>query len=141
VFGDCHFIRVRRRPTWRDGISSMRIGLFLSIATTIGVVCGALMATVLDQSVLSTIFGVTLLATVGLSLTKKQESPLLPKDSDPLVLRLDLPDQLPFASGATEAYGVAVASVPADFTSPTPETLTRFRAIIDEAFGRGGAPT
>jgi uncharacterized membrane protein YfcA len=72
----------------RDGISNMRIGLFLSVATTIGAVCRALMATVLDQSVLSIIFGVTLLATVGLSLTKKQESPLLPKDSDPLALRL-----------------------------------------------------
>jgi uncharacterized protein len=125
----------------RDGISNMRIGLFLSVATTIGAVCRALMATVLDQSVLSIIFGVTLLATVGLSLTKKQESPLLPKDSDPLALRLDLPDQVPSASGATAADGIAVASAPAEFTSPSPETLTRLRAIIHEAFGRGGAPT
>ena len=28
-----------------------------------------------------------------------------------------------------------------DFTSPTAETLKRLQAIIDEAFGRGGAPT
>ena len=27
-----------------------------------------------------------------------------------------------------------------DFTSPSPETLKRLRAIIDEALGRGGAP-
>jgi hypothetical protein len=28
-----------------------------------------------------------------------------------------------------------------DFTSPSPETLKRLQAIIDEAFGRSGAPT
>jgi pyruvate formate lyase activating enzyme len=28
-----------------------------------------------------------------------------------------------------------------DFPSPSPETLKRLRAIIDEAFGRNGAPT
>jgi hypothetical protein len=27
-----------------------------------------------------------------------------------------------------------------EFTSPSPETLKRLGAIIDEAFGRGGAP-
>ena len=91
----------------RDGISNMRIGLFLCIATTIGAVCGALLATVLDVSVLAIIFGVALLVTVLLSLHKKSEARLLPGDSDPLALKLDLPGDLPEPDGTTSAYGVA----------------------------------
>ncbi len=56
----------------RDGVSNMRIGLFLCVATTIGAVCGALLAVVLDPAVLSVIFGVALLATVLLALRKKR---------------------------------------------------------------------
>jgi len=91
----------------RDGISNMRIGLFLCIATTIGAVCGALLAVVMDSSVLAIIFGVALLATVGLSFKRKVEAPLLPPDSDPLALKLDLPGGMPDAQGGRVEYGVA----------------------------------
>jgi len=90
----------------RDGISNLRIGLFLCMATTVGAVCGALMATSLDQSLLAIIFGAALLATVFLSLRKRSESPLLPEDSDPLARRLNLPGEVPGPEGST-AYGVA----------------------------------
>ncbi len=91
----------------RDGISNMRIGLFLCIATTIGAVCGALLAVVLDPDVLSIVFGAALLATVFLSLRKKSESRLLPEDSDPLALKLDLPGEMPDGQGGKSLYGVA----------------------------------
>jgi len=91
----------------RDGISNIKIGMLLCIATTIGAVCGALLATVLDQSLLAIIFGVALLATVFLSLKKKPEARLQPEDSDPLALKLDLPGELPEKDGSTTAYGVA----------------------------------
>jgi len=91
----------------RDGISNMRIGLFLCIATTIGAVCGALLAVVLDPDVLSIVFGAALLATVFLSLRKKSESRLLPENSDPLALRLDLPGEMPDGQGEKSLYGVA----------------------------------
>ncbi len=90
----------------RDGISNMRIGMFLCVATTIGAVCGAMLAVVLEQSLLAVIFGASLLATVILSLKKKSESPLLPAESDPLAKVLRLPDEMPGASGPV-AYGVA----------------------------------
>jgi uncharacterized protein len=78
----------------RDGISNMRIGLFLCVATTIGAVCGALLAVVLDQAVLSIIFGAALLATVLLSLRKKED--LSSTDaSDPLAMKLRLPGSMP----------------------------------------------
>ena len=91
----------------RDGISNMRIGLFLCLATTVGAVCGALMATALNTSALAIIFGVALLATVVLSLRKKSEEALQLKDSDPLALLLDLPGELPGPNGRKTTYGVA----------------------------------
>ena len=83
----------------RDGISNMRIGLFLCVATTIGAVCGALLAVVLDQAVLSVIFGAALLATVLLSLREKKN--LSGSDaSDPLAVRLRLPGTMPIQNGS-----------------------------------------
>ncbi len=90
----------------RDGISNMRIGMFLCIATTIGAVCGALLAVVMNPSVLAIIFGVALLATVLLSLKKKSESLVEPEESDPLAKSLRLPDEMPVA-GTPVPYGVA----------------------------------
>jgi uncharacterized membrane protein YfcA len=88
----------------RDGISNMRIGLFLCVATTIGAVCGAQLAVVLDQAVLSIIFGVALLATVLLSLRAKAEQSGT-NASDPLAVKLKLPGTMPSAHGPVR-YGV-----------------------------------
>lgn len=52
----------------KEGLSNMRIAMFLNVATTIGAVAGASLATVVDTAVLSVVFGLALLATVGLSL-------------------------------------------------------------------------
>lgn len=70
----------------RDGISNMRIGMFLCVATTLGAVGGALLATVLDTHVLSVIFGMALLATALLSLRKNP--PLTEGKPDPLAQKL-----------------------------------------------------
>ena len=83
----------------RDGISNMRIGLFLCVATTVGAVCGALLAVVLDQAVLSIIFGAALLATVLLSLRKKPEQSGTDA-SDPLAVKLRLPGTMAGAHGS-----------------------------------------
>jgi uncharacterized membrane protein YfcA len=85
----------------RDGISNMRIGLFLCVATTVGAICGASLAVVLDQAVLSIIFGVALLATVLLSLRKKQDLGGS-EASDTLALKLRLPGTMPTAKGSSE---------------------------------------
>ena len=82
----------------RDGISNMRIGLFLCVATTIGAVCGAMLAMVLDADVLSIIFGLALIVTVLLSLRAKKD--LSGSDaSDPLAIKLRLPAMMPTARG------------------------------------------
>ncbi|HEY5740958.1 MAG TPA: sulfite exporter TauE/SafE family protein [Terrimicrobiaceae bacterium] len=88
----------------RDGISNMRIGLFLCVATTIGAVCGASLAVILDPNVLSIIFGVALLVTVLLSL-RKQKVKSASEPSDPLAVKLKLPGSMPSPSGPI-SYGV-----------------------------------
>lgn len=89
----------------RDGISNMRIGLFLCVATTVGAVCGAMLAVVLDQAVLSVIFGAALLVTVGLSLRKNPDPAESAKKSDPLAEKLHLPGTMPTEHGP-ESYTV-----------------------------------
>ncbi len=78
----------------RDGISNMRIGLFLCVATTLGAVGGALLAGVVDAAVLSVIFGAALIVTAGLSLRRNPgEAEALPENAVAARLRLD--DALP----------------------------------------------
>ena len=83
----------------RDGISNMRIGLFLCVATTIGAVCGALLAVVLGQAALSIIFGAALLVTVLLSLRKRKDRSGA-DTSDPLAVKLRLPGRMPTPNGS-----------------------------------------
>jgi len=83
----------------RDGISNMRIGMFLCVATTIGAVAGALLASVVDPAVLSVIFGLALLATAGLSLKKNPGADKGDLPSDPIAVRLRLEDAEPTSAG------------------------------------------
>ncbi len=78
----------------RDGISNMRIGMFLCTATTVGAVCGAMLAVVLNQDTLSIIFGAALLVTVALSCGKNQTFGSAGA-SDPLAVKLHLPGTMP----------------------------------------------
>src|SRR5439155_23291076 len=51
----------------KEGLSNIRIGMFLEIATTIGAICGALLAARIPLPVLAVIFGVILLYSAYLS--------------------------------------------------------------------------
>jgi hypothetical protein len=77
----------------RDGISNMRIGLFLSVATTSGAVCGAWLATVIDAAMLPVIFGAALLTPVAPSLRKQGGVADAAPRSDPLAVKLHLPER------------------------------------------------
>lgn len=89
----------------RDGISNMRIGLFLCTATTVGAVCGAMLAVELNAAVLSVIFGVALLVTVVLSLRKNPDLNTATDQSDPLAEKLRLPGVMP-EGGQLKSYTV-----------------------------------
>src|ERR1700760_4733257 len=51
----------------REGFSSVRIGMFLEVATTIGAILGAFLATVVHTQALAIIFGLVLIYSAYLS--------------------------------------------------------------------------
>jgi len=96
----------------REGFSNIRIGMFLEIATTIGALCGALLATVVSTKALSIIFGLVLLYSAYLS--RKPRPPdqrSLPEDR--LATRLKMNGSFPF-EGGTRQYNVQ--NVPMGFS-------------------------
>src|ERR1700761_1596559 len=58
----------------RDGISNIRLGMFLEVATTTGAVLGAFLATHLSTSVIAVVFGVVLIISAVLSFLKKKDN-------------------------------------------------------------------
>jgi len=78
----------------RDGISNLKIGMFLSIATTLGAVFGAFLALHTNVNILSITFGIALLITAALSLMKKSQVKA-GKPSSTLATKLQLPSTYP----------------------------------------------
>jgi uncharacterized membrane protein YfcA len=58
----------------RDGISNIRLGMFLEVATTAGAVCGAYLATWLSTSVIAIVFGIVLIISAVLSFVKQDDN-------------------------------------------------------------------
>ena len=96
----------------KEGISNIRIGMFLEIATTAGALLGAFLATRIPTSALAVIFGVVLLYSAHLS--RKPRPPAhrnLPPD--PLATRLRLNGSFPDKEGQ-RSYNVQ--NVPTGFS-------------------------
>ncbi len=87
----------------REGITNMRLGIFLEIATTFGAVCGALISTIAPGSFIAVLFGLTLIFSSINSLRKKEEHVL--KQSSPLARKLKLEGSYPDSKGQPIAYG------------------------------------
>jgi uncharacterized membrane protein YfcA len=96
----------------REGFTNIRIGMFLEVATTIGAILGATLATVLSTSVIAVLFGLMLLFSAILS-TKGHHDIAGAKESHPLAVRLRLEGEFP-APGGWQRY--KVGSVPAGFS-------------------------
>ncbi|MBD0725127.1 permease [Flavobacterium sp. L1I52] len=77
----------------KEGITNMRLGIFLEVATTIGAVCGALIATIAPTSFIAVLFGLTLIFSAINSLRKKEEH--IVSESSPLAATLKLPGTYP----------------------------------------------
>ncbi|MGH7486309.1 MAG: TSUP family transporter, partial [bacterium] len=78
----------------REGYSNIRIGMFLEIATTLGALAGALLATRTPTSALAVIFGVALLHAAWQS-HRGAHASQLSESSDPLAVRLKLESSYP----------------------------------------------
>jgi uncharacterized membrane protein YfcA len=95
----------------KEGISNIRIGMFLEIATTLGAVLGAFLAARVSTSAIAITFGAVLLYSAYLSArlrvrTKSDEIP------DPLATRLRLNGSFPTPEGVRHYF---VHHVPAGF--------------------------
>ncbi|WP_291906425.1 sulfite exporter TauE/SafE family protein [Chitinophaga sp. CB10] len=60
----------------KEGITNIRLGMFLEIATTIGAVCGALIAVFTPTNTIAILFGVVLLFSAAMTLRRKNEHAL-----------------------------------------------------------------
>ncbi len=74
----------------REGITNIRIGIFLEVATTLGaVIASALLTTFLPKNVLGIIFGIILIFSAIMSIRKKEEHRII-TNPGPLASRLRL---------------------------------------------------
>ncbi|NTU90618.1 MAG: sulfite exporter TauE/SafE family protein [Chlorobiaceae bacterium] len=95
----------------KEGYTNIRIGMFLTIATTIGALCGALLAGILSTKIIAIIFGVVLIYSAYLS-SKAKEDHSDDSSPDPLAVRLKLNSSYPTLSGEKQ---YAVHNVGAGF--------------------------
>lgn len=91
----------------REGISNIRIGMFLEIATTVGAVLGAVLAVYTATSYIAIIFGLILLFSAAMSFKQKEEIILTPAGSSKLANLLKLNGTYPNEKGKEISYGVA----------------------------------
>jgi len=59
----------------RDGLSNVRVGIFLEVATTLGAICGALISGRLPTGILAMLFGVVLLHSAWQASQARVETP------------------------------------------------------------------
>lgn len=95
----------------REGYINMRIGMFLEIATTLGALAGAFVASRLSTSVIAVIFGIVLIYSSYLSSRSRRPRPDVDRP-DPLAARLKMDASYPTPEGPKPYH---VHSVPLGF--------------------------
>jgi uncharacterized membrane protein YfcA len=73
----------------RDGLSNIRIGMFLELATTVGAICGALLASKIPTPVLAVIFGLVLLHSSWQTMQIRRDA-IADREANALATRLKL---------------------------------------------------
>jgi len=87
----------------KEGITNLRIGMFLEIATTAGALSGAIVAVYIQTNYLAILFGCILIVSALLSFREKTEK--IVREKSPLAEKLRLNSSYP-ANGGTVAYSV-----------------------------------
>jgi uncharacterized membrane protein YfcA len=96
----------------REGISNIRIGMFLEIATTFGAIAGAFLAAKTPSQAIAIVFGLVLLFSAYFSL-KAQHDHTIDRPPDPLATKLKLNGSFPASRGIRQYY---VYNVPTGFS-------------------------
>ncbi len=87
----------------REGYSNLRIGMFLEMATTLGALAGAYLATRIPVSALSVIFGIVLLQSAWQS-TRERPPDVTSDQPDALAARFKLEGHYPTREGIKEYH-------------------------------------
>jgi uncharacterized membrane protein YfcA len=95
----------------REGYTNMRVGMFLEIATTVGAVIGAYLASQVSTGLLGIIFGLVLLYSAWAASRARMEHPAA--TPHPLAVRLGLNSEYPTPAGM-QSY--VVQRVPLGFS-------------------------
>lgn len=82
----------------REGITNIRLGMFLELATTAGAIAGAWLAAYMSTSVIAIIFGVVLVISAVLSFTRRTDT-VVATPSSVLAEKLRLNGTMPTATG------------------------------------------
>ena len=90
----------------KEGITNVRIGMFLEIATTTGAVVGAIVAMYLDKVYIAVIFGLVLIFSAVRSVSKKDDNVDYSAPGDKLGEKLRLNGSYPTKDGKVEKYNV-----------------------------------
>jgi uncharacterized protein len=99
----------------REGFSNVRIGMFLEIATTVGAVFGAFLATRVPTHALAIVFGVVLLYSAWLSWQQTRHPSTQSAIRNPWSDRLGMSGSYPDGSGSQKTY--TVDRIPAGFAT------------------------
>jgi uncharacterized protein len=95
----------------KEGYSNIRVGMFLEVATTIGALCGAFLATRIPTAAIATIFGLVLLYSAWTS-AKTESEVAIHERPDHLATLLKLDGKYPEEGGLREYH---VRRVPLGF--------------------------
>lgn len=90
----------------KEGITNVRIGMFLEIATTTGAVIGAIIAMYLDKMYIAIIFGCVLIFSAVRSISKKDINTNYAALGDKLGVKLKLNGSYPNQDGIITKYNV-----------------------------------
>jgi uncharacterized protein len=96
----------------REGFTNIRVGMFLEIATSLGALTGAWLASILPTAIIGMVFGIALLYSAWASVRKNDEQGAPPPRPDPIAQRLALDGTYPGPSGPIR---YTVSNVPAGF--------------------------
>lgn len=89
----------------KEGYSNIRVGMFLEVATTIGALCGAYLATRIPTAAIAIIFGLVLLYSAWTSARPDEVVPIQ-EHSDRFAALLKLDGTYPVGDGGHRAYHV-----------------------------------
>jgi hypothetical protein len=99
----------------REGFSNVRIGMFLEVATTLGAIFGAFLATRVPTHTLAIVFGLVLLYSAWLSWQQTHRPETSPHARNPWSDRLRMSGSYPDGSGGQRDY--TVDRIPAGFAT------------------------